>query len=155
MLNKTLKTALWLTNTFIVLLAVCAVGLPWAVTWYVETMGRAQKLPAIIMVVCYPCVPFAGGILFYIKRIIKNLATDNIFHLNSIIYFNRIALFCLIISVITLIGGRFYLPFLIVGVAFAFFAFLAFVFKTAYYYVAKEIDKDLEKDEKPRKKSKT
>ncbi len=142
MSEKALKTALWLTNIFAVLLAFCAVALPWAVTWYVETMGRSQKLPAIIMVTCYPCVPFAGAILLYLRRIIKNISNDMLFHLDNVIYFTRIALFCLIISVITLIAGRFYLPFLIVGIAFAFFAFLTFVYKTVYCKIAQEIDKD-------------
>ncbi len=141
MLEKSLKIALWLTNIFILLLAICAVALPWAVTWYVETMGRSQKLPAIIMVTCYPCVPFAGGILLYLRRIIKNISADMLFHLDNVIYFKRISLFCLIISVITLIAGRFYLPFLIVGIAFAFFAFLTYVYKTVFLHIAEQIDK--------------
>ena len=143
--KKALKTALILTNVFAVLLVVAAVGLPWGVTWYVETMGRSAKLPAIIMVTCYPCVPFAGGILLYLKRIIKNISAGMLFHLDNIIYFNRISLFCMIISVITLIAGRFYLPFLIVGVAFAFFAFLTYVFKIVFYHIATELDKETDK----------
>ena len=139
--SKLLKVAYWLTNIFILLLIVCAVALPWAVTWYVETMGRSQKLPAIIMVTCYPCVPFAGGILLYIRRIIRNISTDMLFHLDNVIYFKRISLFCLVISLITLIGGRFYLPFFIVGIAFGFFAFAAYVFMAVYYHIAKQLDR--------------
>ena len=140
--SKLLKVAYWLTNIFVFLLIVCAVALPWAVTWYVETMGRSQKLPAIIMVTCYPCVPFAAAILLYIRRIIKNVSTDMLFHLDNVIYFKRISLFCLVISLITLIGGRFYLPFFIVGIAFAFFAFTTYVFMAVYYHIAKQIDQD-------------
>ncbi len=138
---KLLKVTLWLTNIFILLLIICAVALPWGVTWYVETMGRSQKLPAIIMVTCYPCVPFAGAILLYIRRIIKNILTDMLFHLDNVIYFKRISLFCLIIALITLIGGRFYLPFFIVGIAFGFFAFATYVYMAVYYHIAKAIDK--------------
>ena len=98
---KLLKVAYWLTNIFILVLIVCVVALPWAVTWYVEIMGRSQKLPAIIMVTCYPCVPFAAAILLYIRRIIKNISTDMLFHLDNVIYFKRISLFCLVISLIT------------------------------------------------------
>lgn len=140
--SKLLKVAYWLTNIFVFLLIVCAVALPWAVTWYVETMGRSQKLPAIIMATCYPCVPFAAAILLYIRRIIKNVSTDMLFHLDNVIYFKRISLFCLVISLITLIGGRFYLPFFIVGIAFAFFAFATYVFMAVYYHIAKQIDQD-------------
>lgn len=144
--KKALKIAHCLTNIFIVLLVICAVGLPWAVTWYVETMGRSPKLPAIIMVACYPCVPFAAGILFYLRRIIKNVSVDMLFHLDNIIYFNRIAIFSLAISVITLIAGKFYLPFLIVGIAFAFFALLTYVYKTVYHSIAKETDNKTKTD---------
>ena len=140
--RKMLKIALWITNIFTLLLIICAIALPWAVTWYVETMGRSQKLPAIVMVTCYPCVPFAGGILLYIRRIIKNITPDMLFHMDNLIYFNRISLFCVAISVITLIGGNFYLPFLIVGVAFAFFSFITYVFKTVFYHIAKVIDQE-------------
>ncbi len=142
--KKALTITIWLINIFTVILAVCTVALPWAVTWYVETMGRSQTLPAIIMVTCYPCVPFAGGILFYLRRIIKGISRDMLFHLSNIIYFNRIALFCLVISIITLIAGKFYLPFLIVGVAFFFFAFLTYVYKIIFLHIAKEMDKSID-----------
>ena len=138
--SKLLRVAYWLTNIFIFVLIVCAVALPWAGTLYVETMGLSQKLPAIIMVTCYPCVPFAGAILLYLRRIIRNISTDMLFHLDNMIYFKRISLFCLVIALITLIGGRFYLPFLIVGIGFGFFAFATYVYMAVYYHIAKQID---------------
>ena len=139
--KKVLKTALWLTTLFALLLCVFAIALPWAVTWYVEKMGRSQTLPAIIMVTCYPCVPFAAGILLYLRRIIKSIIKEMVFQLDNVVYFNRIAIFCLAISIITFIGGKFYLPFLIVGTTFAFLAFLTFVYKVVFYHVAKEFEK--------------
>ena len=144
--NKILKISYLLTNIFIVLLVVCTVALPWMVTWYVETMGRSEKLPAIIMVTCYPCVPFAGAILFCLRRLIKNISKDMLFHTDSVGYFTKISIFCLVISVITIIAGRFYLPFLIMGISFAFFALLVFVFKTVFFHIATEVDKNLDCD---------
>ena len=140
--KKALTIAIWLINIFGVLLVGFAVALPWAVTWYVETMGRSQTLPAIIMVTCYPCVPFVAGILLYLRRIIRNILKDMLFHLDNVTYFNRISIFCIFISVITFIGGKFYLPFLIVGTTFCFFSFLTFVYKTVFLHIAKEIDKE-------------
>ena len=142
--KKALKIAYWLTNLFGFLLIVCAISLPWFVTWYVETKGRSQTLPAIIMVTCYPCVPFAAGILLYLRRIIKNVAKDMLFHEDNIIYFKRISFFCMMISVITLIAGRFYVPFLIMGISFGFFAFLVFVIKSVYAEISLKIAKNID-----------
>lgn len=138
--NKALRISLIITNIFIILLAVCTVTLPWLVTWYVETMGRSQKLPAIVMVTCYPCVPFAAAILLYLRRMLKNIKKDMLFHTDTVSCFTRISTFCLAISVITLIAGKFWLPFFIVGVAFAFFSLLVFVFKTVFACIAERVD---------------
>ncbi len=144
--EKALKLSLLITNIFIILLGVCTLALPWGVTWYVETMGKSPKLPAVIMVTCYPCVPFAAAILMYLKRMLKNISRDMLFHTDTVSCFTRISTFCLCISVITLIAGKFYLPFFIVGTAFLFFALLVFVFKTVFAHIAAEIDKPFQED---------
>ena len=146
--KKALRLAIWLTNIFGVLLVTFAVALPWAVTWYVETMGRSHTLPAVIMVTCYPCVPFAAGILLYIRRIVKSILKEHLFQIDNVVYFNRISIFCIAIAIITFIGGNFYLPFLIVGTTFSFISFLTFVFKTVFYHVAKKTNNNSEKTEK-------
>ncbi len=144
--KKALTLAIWLTNIFGLLLVAFAVALPWAVTWYVETMGRSHTLPAIVMVTCYPCVPFAAGTLLYIRRIIKSILKEHLFQIDNVVYFNRISLFCIAIAIITFIGGNFYLPFLIVGTTFSFISFLTFVFKLVFYHIAIATNKDNEKD---------
>lgn len=144
MKNKALKISMWCTNIALLLLIIFTVGLPWMVTWYVETMGRSPKLPAIIMVTCYPCVPFVAALLLNLRKLLQNISKDLLFHSNNVIYFKRITIFSIAISVITLIAGRFYLPFYIVGVSFAFFALMVFVFKTIFSAVAYEVDKKSE-----------
>ena len=146
--KKALRLAIWLTNIFGVLLVTFAVALPWAVTWYVETMGSSQTLPAVIMVTCYPCVPFAAGILLYIRRIVKSIIKEHLFQIDNVVYFNRISIFCIAIAIITFIGGNFYLPFIIVGTTFSFISFLTFVFKTVFYHVAIKTNNDSENTEK-------
>ena len=76
MSKKALKIAYWLTNLFGLALIVCTVALPWLVTWYVEIKGWSQTLPAIIMVTCYPCVPFAAGILLYLRRNYRDIISN-------------------------------------------------------------------------------
>ncbi len=138
--KKALKIAHWLTDVFIVLLVVCAIALPWLVTWYVETMGRNPKLPTIIMVTCYPCVPFTGALLLSLRKLLKNIYKGELFSDYSVKCFTRISLFCLIIAVITILAGKFYMPFFIVGTTFAFFSLLIYVFKTIFAEIAQKIE---------------
>ncbi len=139
--KKALKIAHWLTDLFIVLLVVCAIALPWLVSWYVETMGRSPKLPTIIMVTCYPCVPFAGALLLSLRKLLKNIYAGKLFSEHSVKCFTRISIFCLIIAVITVGAGRFYMPFFIVGTTFAFFSLLIHIFKTIFAEIFRNIEK--------------
>lgn len=127
-----LKLALVFTHIFFWLIIGFAAVLPWGVTWYVETMGRSQSLPTTIMLTCYPCAPFAAATVICLRRLIKNALADNLFHKSSVRYLGFISAFCLVISVITLIAGRFYLPFYIVAGTFAFVSLLTFGLKNIF-----------------------
>lgn len=135
--SKTLKIALALTYIFLFLLIVVAIALPMLVTWYVEIKGRHASLPTTILVTCYPCAPFTAAILIYVKNLIKNALQDNILDESSVGYLKRISLCSLVISLITLFAGRYYLPFYIVGATFAFLALLVFAFR-GIFITAKE-----------------
>lgn len=129
---KPIKLAILLTNIFLILLVIFTIALPYMVTWYVETMGRKASLPATIMVTCYPCVPFVAGSLICLKRLLKNGLNGELFHHSSMRYMRNISLFCVIIAIITLVAGRFYLPFYIVGATFAFLSLLIFSLRAIF-----------------------
>ncbi len=133
MKNKLLKTSLVLTNVFIILLIIIAAALPWMVTWYVEIKGREASLPATIMVTCYPCAPLVAMIIIKLRSILKNALSGVILGKENSKNFNIISICCIIIAAITLISGRFYLPFFIVSGTFAFLALLCFVLKSIFY----------------------
>ena len=130
--SKTLKIALTLTYIFLFLLIIVAASLPLLVTWYVEIKGRSASLPTTILVTCYPCAPFTAAILIYVKNLIKNALADDIFNESSVGYLKRISLCSLVISLITLFAGRYYLPFYIVGGTFAFLALIVFAFRSVF-----------------------
>lgn len=111
--RKVIKLCRILTEVSIALLIIITVFLPFGISWYVETMHRSQTLPATVMVTCYPCAPFVGIALFMLRRILIR-AYDGVFFTGA----NS--------AVITLIAGRYYLPFYIVGFTFAFLALLTF-----------------------------
>lgn len=126
--NKSLKAAIILTYIFMAILVVLVIALPMLVTWYVEIRGKSASLPTTMMVTCYPCAPFTGISLFCLRKLLKNAINDELFSLSSIRCLKYIAVSCAVITVITLIAGRYYLPFYIVGATFAFLGLLAFSF---------------------------
>lgn len=130
--KKALKLCLILTDIFICALIIVAILLPLGVSWYVEVMHRSQSLPATIMVTCYPCAPILGIALVQLRKIIKRISADNIFCSDNSLGFKIIAACCLVIAVITLIAGRFYLPFYVVGGTFIFLALVAYTMRAVF-----------------------
>ena len=130
--QKALRLCLILSDIFICALVVMAILLPFGVSWYVEVKHRSQSLPATIMVTCYPCAPILGIALFQLRKIFKRIRKDNIFCADNSLGFKIISACCLTISVITLIAGRFYLPFYIVGGTFVFLALVAYTMRAVF-----------------------
>lgn len=130
--NKALTLSVIFTYIFLGLVVFFAILLPFLVTWYVETMGRSASLPTTIFVTCYPCAPFTVAILIYLRKLLKNAQNENLFCESSIRYLKNISLSCIVIAVITLISGRYYMPFYIVGATFAFLALLTFALKNIF-----------------------
>jgi hypothetical protein len=127
-----------LTDIFLVVLIAVAVLLPFLVTWYVEWAGRLESLATTIMATCYPCAPFAGLTLFYLHKLLKTIEKGEFPNPDNIKYLKYMAICCVIISIITLIAGKFYLPFFLVAGTFLFLALLIFVFRNIFINVFKD-----------------
>ena len=130
--NKYIRASIILTNIFLVILFFFTITLPFLVTWYADIMGRSQNLATTVMVTCYPCVPFAATLLWKLRKVLKNALDNNLFSKSSLEHIKGIALCCIVIAVITLIGGKFYLPFLIVGATFSFLSLLLFALRSVF-----------------------
>lgn len=124
-----IKLAIIITDIFFAILIFFSVALPWMVSWYVEIKQRSTTLATTVLVTCYPCAPFAAALLVYLRRLLKNTLAGDVFADSSISVLSKMVVCCGIISVITLIAGKFYMPFLIVGATFAFLALLLFSLK--------------------------
>ncbi len=131
-MNKfnSIKISIILTTAALVLLIGFAIMLPWLVTWYVQLSGRNESLATTIMATCYPCAPFTAIILFSLRKILKNIRDNNFNKAKDTKLLRNMAICCLIISVITLISGKHYLPFFIVAATFFFLAIIIFAFKS-------------------------
>ena len=130
--QKALRLCLILTDAFICVLVILAILLPFGVSWYVEVMHRSQSLPATIMVTCYPCAPILGIALLQLRKIIKRISAEDILCADNSIGFKIISACCLVIALITLIAGRFYLPFYIVSGTFIFLALVSYTMRAVF-----------------------
>jgi len=135
---KSIKIAIWVTVVFMFLLGVFIIGLPWMITWYVEKMGRSQSLAATVLITCYPCAPFAAGSLIFLRKLLKNVLEIGLLKEENFKLLKKIMICCIIISAITLVAGKFYMPFLIVSATFIFLALLLFGLRAALYVTVKE-----------------
>ncbi len=135
---NTIKFSLFLTDIFLIALILVALFLPFLVTWYVEYTGRLEGLATTIMITCYPCAPFTGLTLFYLRKVLKNIEKGDAANPDNKKNLKYMSLCCIIIAVITLIAGKFYLPFFLVAGTFLFLALLIFVFRNIFINIFKE-----------------
>ncbi len=126
--QKTLKLSLILTDIFLCVLIIVTALLPFGVSWYVEIKHRSQSLASTIMVTCYPCAPFLGFALLKLRKILKAVLSGSFPSERVSHDFRVICCCCLIIALITLIAGRYYLPFYIVCGTFLFLSLLIYIF---------------------------
>lgn len=126
----TIKFSIILTTVFLVILIAFAVMLPWLVTWYVQIAQRHESLATTMMVTCYPCAPFTAVVLLALRKLLKNIQEKNFNKAQNLKLLKYMSISCFIISVITLIAGRYYLPFYIVAATFMFLALIIFAFRS-------------------------
>ncbi len=115
--KNSLKLSFVIINISIVLLFALAVILPWLVTWYVEVRQKDAGLPAVVMLTCYPCLPFAAIALFSLRKLLKNMLGGLVFGDQNIAALKKVCVCCLCDAVITLVAGYFYMPFYVVSIA--------------------------------------
>ena len=125
-----IKLSVILTTAFIFLIGIVAVFLPLLVTLYVEKTGRLEILATTIMITCYPCAPFTVLSLWYLRKVLKNFLAKNYLAPENEKYLKYMAFCCMIISLITVVAGMFYLPFFLVAATFLFLSLLIFVFRS-------------------------
>ena len=136
--RNTIKFSILLTDIFLVALVLVAVFLPFLITWYVEYAGRLESLATTVMVTCYPCAPFTGMTLFYLRKLLKNIEKGETGNPDNKKLLKYMSLCCVIIALITLVAGRFYLPFFLVAGTFLFLALMIFVFRNIFINILEE-----------------
>lgn len=130
--QKSLKISLAIINISIIALFALAIALPWLVTWFVEVRHKDGGLPAVVMLTCYPSLPFAAGALFNIRKLLKNCIGGLVFGDQNITCLKKVCVCCLAGAAITLVAGCFYMPFYVVSIAAAGCALIVKVIKDLF-----------------------
>lgn len=122
--RKAAKISLVITYICMVLLPILAIALPYGITWYVEVKGRSADLASVVMLTCYPCVPFAVVALFCLRRFLKNIIAESVFEGKGVCDIFYVSICCAVAGLIMLVAGIFYMPFYIAGGAALFCALI-------------------------------
>ncbi len=115
--KKSVKFTFVIINIAIIVLFALAIALPWLVTWFVEVRHKDAGLPAVVMLTCYPSLPFAAAVLFSLRKVLKNILNGLVFGDQNITALGNISVCCGCGAVITFIAGFYYLPFFVVSIA--------------------------------------
>ncbi len=109
---------------------------PWFVKiWFTvyrgwtENGAAMQNMSTLFAACFYPCALFAYITLYSLLKLLFNIKNDEIFIHSNVKYLRRISWCCFAVSIITLIGGVFYVPFLFVATAAAFVGLMLRVVK--------------------------
>lgn len=143
--KKSAKVTLAVTYVLFILLIVLVITLPFIVTWYVERRQSATSLAAVIMLTCYPCVPFAAVSLLSLRKIIKSILREDILNEANVKNLRRIIYSCFTAGNIMLIAGIYYRPFFVGGGAAIFCALVVKTVKDLFTYLISEKENGEEK----------
>ena len=122
-----------------VLFGILTVGLflgPWAVKmWLCLYRGFAENSAVLLyqqkLFACcfYPCSVFAYVTLYSLIRLLRNIQKEDIFIGQNVRYLRRISWCCIVVALLTLAAGVFYIPYSFLAVAAGFVGLMLRVVK--------------------------
>jgi len=93
------------------------------------TSAVLQMLKGVFTCTFYPAAVFAAMILYSLIKMLLNIRKGEVFIDANVKHLKVVSWCCVIIGIITLVGGRFYMPFLFVACAGFFVGLLLRVLK--------------------------
>lgn len=121
---------------FVIILTVGLFWGPWFIkTWFTVYRGWSengeamQNMLTLFKWCFYPSSIFAYATLYSLLKLLFNIRRHEIFVVKNVTYLRIISWCCFAVALITLVGGCFYLPFGVMGVAAAFVGLMLRVVK--------------------------
>ena len=127
--SRSLLLTIIITAVLLFTVTVFAFLAPWIVQFYIDTFNRVN-VPVTELLVCfYCCVPFCYVALTVLLGMLLNLRKNRVFTRGNILRMRILSWCSFAIAAICLIGGIWYLPFIIVGGAIGFIGIIIRVIK--------------------------
>ncbi|MBQ4576283.1 MAG: DUF2975 domain-containing protein [Firmicutes bacterium] len=127
--DKSLQLSIWCTRLTVVLAVGCAIFSPRIVNWYINVSGKATWLVEPILISLLACCVPALGALFWLHKLLTNIAGEHVFTDDNVSLLRRISWCCFLAALITVIAARFYLVFGVISIAAAFMGLILRVVK--------------------------
>ena len=115
------------------LLAVASIfTLPWLVDVYINFSKKDTGISTPLLVTLYCCLVPAFGVLICLDRILLNIRKGLVFVAQNVQYLRILSWCCFAFSLICLLSGYYYVLFLLIGFAAAFFGLILRVLKNVF-----------------------
>lgn len=115
------------------LLAVASIfTLPWLVDVYINFSRKNTVISTPLLVTLYSCLVPAFGVLICLDRILLNIRKGLVFVAQNVQYLRILSWCCFAVSLICLLSGYYYVLFLLIGFAAAFFGLILRVLKNVF-----------------------
>ncbi len=115
------------------LLAVASIfTLPWLISLYINYTGKSTVFLTPLLITLYSCLVPAFGVLICLDRIILNIRKGLVFVARNVQYLRILSWCCFVVSLICLVSGYYYVLFLLIGFAAAFFGLILRVLKNVF-----------------------
>ena len=115
------------------LLAVASIfTLPWLVDVYINFSKKDTGISTPLLITLYSCLVPAFGVLICLDRILLNIRKGLVFVAQNVQYLRILSWCCFAFSLICLLSGYYYVLFLLIGFAAAFFGLILRVLKNVF-----------------------
>lgn len=132
--NKSLLLSIIVTAGVLVIITVLTIAMPWLLQLYIKLLNRIYTPTTVVLTTFYCCVPFGYIVFGTLLKLLLNIRSNNVFTKQNTTLLRAIAWSCFAISLICIIGGLWYMPFIIVGCAVFFIAVIIKVIRSILTY---------------------
>lgn len=127
--RKSVVLSLICTKLMIILAVCFAFAAPAMVKSYVEYTAKNPEIITSLLTTIYACSLPALIALISLDRLLTNIKKDEVFVERNVKHLRRISWCCFIVSIILVLSGFYYILFLMIAIAAAFFGLILRVVK--------------------------
>ena len=136
--NRSVVASRIITDILLGVVILCICLLPLIMKAYFHYRQMPSDLLIPLLVLCYGCAVCAAGALWWLHRLLTNIAKGQLFNPKNSRLLRDLSTYCLLIGILTVIGSCWYFPCILIAVA-AVFLFLIFRVLQSVFAAATQI----------------